>query len=49
MSTYTGRVFLAPSAEWGFKFYSDGVELGGSAGYESESEAKLACVDLLRE
>lgn len=38
-----GKVFLAPSGQWGFKFYLDGIEQGGGAGCESEAEAIEEC------
>ena len=48
MSTYKGRVYLAPSGEWAFKFYDSEVELGGGAGFQTEAEAKQACRDTLQ-
>ena len=48
MSSYRGRVYLAPSGQWGFKFYIDDQEAGGGAGLESEKEAKLGCQDVLQ-
>lgn len=48
MSSYKGRVYLAPSGQWGFKFYIDDQEAGGGAGFESEKEAKLGCQDVLQ-
>jgi hypothetical protein len=47
MSSYKGRVYLAPSGQWAFKFYIDDVEAGGGAGFETEKEAKAGCHDVL--
>lgn len=49
MSNYKGRVYLAPSGQWGFKFYIDDQEAGGGAGFETEKEAKLGCKDVLQD
>lgn len=49
MSTYKGRVFLAPSGEWGFKYYVDDVEAGGGAGFATEAEAKAGCREVLED
>ena len=45
--SYTGKVYLAPSGQWGFKFYKDEIEIGGGAGFESEKEAKVGCAEVL--
>ena len=34
MSTYQGRVYRAPSGQWGFKYYIDDQEAGGGAGFD---------------
>ena len=47
MSSYKGRVFLAPSGEWGFKYYIDDVEAGGGAGFPTEKEARVGCREVL--
>ena len=47
MSNYIGRVYLAPSGQWAFKFYENETELGGGAGFESEKEAKMGCGEVL--
>lgn len=47
MSDYKGRVYLAPSGQWGFKFYIDDQEAGGGAGFDTEKEAKDGCKDVL--
>ena len=44
---YAGKVFKAPSGQWGFKFYENGVELGGGAGIGSEAEAVEECDAIL--
>ncbi|ODT58559.1 hypothetical protein ABS71_18850 [bacterium SCN 62-11] len=48
MSSYKGRVYLAPSGQWAFKYYIDDQEAGGGAGFKSEKEAKLGCKDVLQ-
>lgn len=49
MSSYKGHVFLAPSGEWGFKYYIDDVEAGGGAGFATEAEAKAGCREILED
>lgn len=46
-SKYSGKVYLAPSGQWGFKFYENGVEMGGGAGFETKAEAIDECEGLL--
>ena len=47
MSSWSGQVYLAPSGEWAFKYFCDGEEMGGGAGFESEDEAGTALAELL--
>lgn len=47
MSKWSGKVYLAPSGEWAFKFFEDAEEMGGGAGFESEDEARQACDEIL--
>ena len=47
MSKWTGRVYLAPSGEWASKYFENGEEMGGGAGFESEAEARLACDEIM--
>lgn len=49
MSNYKGRVYLAPSGEWAFKYYIDDVESGGGAGFATENEAKDGCIEVLQD
>lgn len=44
---YAGKVYQAPSGEWAFKFYENGVELGGGAGFDSEAAAVEGCDEVL--
>ncbi len=47
MSDYKGRVYLAPSGQWAFKFYESESEIGGGNGFESEKEAQVGCAEVL--
>lgn len=47
MSNWSGKVYLAPSGEWAFKFFRDGEEMGGGAGFNSKDDAIDGCVEVL--
>ena len=47
--TYEGKAYKAPSGQWSWAIYENGINIVGGAGYQTEEEALEAMYNELAE